>query len=101
MYSTWLLLRLLALAIAAKHYLEDIAVFTGGQLITEDAGLKLDTPSWIAWVKLDRITITKDSTTIVAEGNEAAVKARVEQIRRQIEETESSYDKEKLQERLS
>ena len=48
-----------------------------------------------------RITITKDNTTLVAEGNEAAVKARCEQIRRQIEESDSSYDKEKLQERLA
>ncbi|HEY9696424.1 MAG TPA: chaperonin GroEL [Trichocoleus sp.] len=84
-----------------KSMLEDIAVLTGGQVVTEDAGLKLDT------VKLDglgharRITITKDTTTIVAEGNEAQVKARCEQIRRQIEETDSSYDKEKLQERLA
>jgi chaperonin GroEL len=51
--------------------------------------------------KARRIIITKDTTTIVADGNEAAVKTRVEQIRRQIEETESSYDKEKLQERLA
>jgi chaperonin GroEL len=84
-----------------KAMLEDIAVLTGGQVITEDAGLKLDN------VKLDmlgharRITITKDTTTIVAEGNEAAVKGRCEQLRRQMEETESSYDKEKLQERLA
>ena len=46
-----------------------------------------------------RVTITKDTTTLVAEGNEAEVKARCEQIRRQMDETESSYDKEKLQER--
>ncbi|MEA5505203.1 chaperonin GroEL [Halotia wernerae UHCC 0503] len=84
-----------------KAMLEDIAVLTGGQLITEDAGLKLDNTKLESLGKARRITITKDSTTIVAEGNEAAVKARVEQIRRQIEETESSYDKEKLQERLA
>jgi chaperonin GroEL len=84
-----------------KSMLEDIAVLTGGQVITEDAGLKLDN------VKIDmlgvarRVTITKDNTTLVAEGNEAAVKTRCDQIRRQIEETESSYDKEKLQERLA
>lgn len=58
-------------------------------------------PSLTNSVKLAESTITKDSTTLVADGNEAAVKARVEQIRRQIEETESSYDKEKLQERLA
>ncbi|WP_392536057.1 chaperonin GroEL [Nostoc sp. C117] len=84
-----------------KALLEDIAVLTGGQLITEDAGLKLDNTKLDSLGKARRVTITKDSTTIVAEGNEAAVKARVEQIRRQIEETESSYDKEKLQERLA
>jgi chaperonin GroEL len=84
-----------------KAMLEDIAVLTGGQLITEDAGLKLDNTKLESLGKARRITITKDNTTIVAEGNEVAVKARVEQIRRQIEETESSYDKEKLQERLA
>ncbi|QEI42801.1 60 kDa chaperonin 1 [Dolichospermum sp. UHCC 0315A] len=84
-----------------KAMLEDIAVLTGGQLVTEDAGLKLDTTKLESLGKARRITITKDSTTIVAEGNEVGVKARVEQIRRQMEETESSYDKEKLQERLA
>ncbi|MEB3181259.1 MAG: chaperonin GroEL [Nostocaceae cyanobacterium] len=84
-----------------KQMLEDIAVLTGGQLITEDAGLKLDNTKLDMLGKARRINITKDNTTIVAEGNEAAVKARCEQIRRQMDETESSYDKEKLQERLA
>jgi chaperonin GroEL len=84
-----------------KAMLEDIAVLTGGQLITEDAGLKLDNVKLEMLGKARRITLTKDTTTIVAEGNEAQVKARCEQIRRQIDETESSYDKEKLQERLA
>ncbi|MBC1238940.1 molecular chaperone GroEL [Nostoc linckia z18] len=84
-----------------KAMLEDIAVLTGGQLITEDAGLKLDNTKLDSLGKARRITITKDNTTIVAEGNEVGVQARIEQIRRQIEETESSYDKEKLQERLA
>ncbi|MEG4803250.1 chaperonin GroEL [Microcoleus sp. ARI1-B5] len=84
-----------------KAMLEDIAVLTGGQLITEDAGLKLENTKLDMIGKARRITITKDSTTIVAEGNEAAVKSRCEQIRRQMDETESSYDKEKLQERLA
>ncbi|KYC39217.1 molecular chaperone GroEL [Scytonema hofmannii PCC 7110] len=84
-----------------KSMLEDIAILTDGQVITEDAGLKLDNTKLDALGKARRITITKDNTTIVAEGNEAAVKARIDQIRRQIEETESSYDKEKLQERLA
>ncbi len=84
-----------------KAMLQDIAILTGGQLITEDAGLKLESTKLDMLGKSRRITITKDDTTIVAEGNEEAVKARVEQIRRQIEESESSYDKEKLQERLA
>ncbi len=84
-----------------KSMLEDIAVLTGGQVITEDAGLKLDAVKLESLGKARRITITKDNTTIVAEGNDVAVKARVEQIRRQMEETDSSYDKEKLQERLA
>ncbi|MCG6135809.1 MULTISPECIES: chaperonin GroEL [Nostocaceae] len=84
-----------------KAMLEDIAVLTGGQLITEDAGLKLENTKLESLGKARRITITKDNTTIVAEGNEAPVKARCEQIRRQMDETESSYDKEKLQERLA
>ncbi len=84
-----------------KAMLEDIAVLTGGQLITEDAGLKLDAVKLEMLGQARRVTITKDNTTIVAEGNEAQVKSRVEQIRRQMDETESSYDKEKLQERLA
>ncbi|MBW4654194.1 MAG: chaperonin GroEL [Kaiparowitsia implicata GSE-PSE-MK54-09C] len=84
-----------------KAMLEDIAVLTGGQVISEDTGLKLDNTKIDMLGKARRLTITKDTTTIVAEGNEAAVKARVDQIRRQIEETDSSYDKEKLQERLA
>lgn len=84
-----------------KAMLEDIAVLTGGQLITEDAGLKLETTKLEMLGKARRINITKDTTTIVAEGNEQAVKTRCEQIRRQMDETESSYDKEKLQERLA
>ncbi len=84
-----------------KALLEDIAVLTGGTLITEDAGLKIDTATLEMMGSARRITINKDNTTIVAEGNEAAVKERVGQIRRQMEETESSYDKEKLQERLA
>ncbi|MBF2078024.1 MAG: chaperonin GroEL [Synechococcales cyanobacterium T60_A2020_003] len=84
-----------------KAMLQDIAVLTGGQVITEDAGLKIDSVKMDMLGKARRVTITKDTTTIVAEGNEAEVKARCEQIRRQIEETDSSYDKEKLQERLA
>lgn len=84
-----------------KAMLEDMAVLTGGQVITEDAGLKLDNTKLDMLGKARRITITKDNTTIVAEGFEKDVKARCDQIRRQIDETDSSYDKEKLQERLA
>ncbi len=84
-----------------KAMLEDIAVLTGGTVITEDAGLKLDTVTLDQLGTARRVTITKDSTTLVAEGNEAAVKTRCDQIRRQIDESDSSYDKEKLQERLA
>ncbi|MFN9835505.1 MAG: chaperonin GroEL [Pseudanabaena sp.] len=84
-----------------KAMLEDLATLTGAQVITEDAGLRLDAVKLDQLGKARRVIITKDSTTIVADGNEAAVKTLVEQIRRQIEETESSYDKEKLQERLA
>ncbi|WP_035986963.1 chaperonin GroEL [Leptolyngbya sp. KIOST-1] len=84
-----------------KAMLEDIAVLTGGQVISEDTGLKLDNTKLDMLGQARRLTITKDTTTIVAEGNEKDVKARCEQIRRQIEETDSTYDKEKLQERLA
>ncbi|MCS6958549.1 MAG: chaperonin GroEL [Pseudanabaenaceae cyanobacterium SKYGB_i_bin29] len=84
-----------------KAMLEDIAILTGGQVISEDAGFRLDSVRMDQLGKARRITVTKDTTTIVADGNEKAVKARCEQIRRQIEETDSSYDKEKLQERLA
>lgn len=84
-----------------KAMLEDIATLTGGTLITEDAGLKVDTVTLEQLGSARSVTITKDSTTLVAEGNEAAVKTRCDQIRRQIDESESSYDTEKLQERLA
>lgn len=84
-----------------KAMLEDMAVLTGGQLISEDAGLKLENVKLEMLGRARRITITKDNTTIVAEGNDRAVTARCEQIRRQMDETDSSYDREKLQERLA
>ncbi|NEO92560.1 MAG: chaperonin GroEL [Moorea sp. SIO3G5] len=84
-----------------KAMLEDIATLTGAQVITEDAGLKLENAKLEMLGKSRRVTITKDNTTIVAEGNENAVKGRCDQIRRQMDETDSSYDKEKLQERLA
>merc|ERR1711977_621579 len=84
-----------------KAMLEDMAVLTNGQLITEDAGLKLENAKLEMLGTARRVTINKDTTTIVAEGNEAAVGARCEQIKKQMEETDSTYDKEKLQERLA
>ena len=84
-----------------KAMLEDMAVLTNGQLITEDAGLKLENAKIEMLGTARRVTINKDSTTVVAEGNDGAVKARCEQIRKQMDETESTYDKEKLQERLA
>jgi len=84
-----------------KAMLEDMAVLTNGQLITEDAGLKLENATLDMLGTGRRITINKETTTIVAEGNEQAVKARCDQIKKQMDETDSSYDKEKLQERLA
>ncbi len=84
-----------------KAMLEDMAVLTNGQLITEDAGLKLENAKLEMLGTARRVTINKDTSTIVAEGNEGAVKARCEQIKKQMDETESTYDKEKLQERLA
>lgn len=84
-----------------KAMLEDIAALTGGQVISEDTGLKLENVRLEMLGIARRAIVTKDDTTIVAEGNEEAVKARIEQIRRQIQEVESSYDKEKLQQRLA
>ena len=84
-----------------KAMLEDMAVLTNGQLITEDAGLKLENAKLEMLGTARRVTINKDTTTIVAEGNEAAVGDRCEQIKRQMDETDSTYDKEKLQERLA
>ena len=84
-----------------KAMLEDMAVLTNGQLITEDAGLKLENAKLEMLGTARRVTINKDTSTIVAEGNEVVVKARCEQIKKQMDETDSTYDKEKLQERLA
>lgn len=85
-----------------KAIMEDIAVLTGGKFITEDLGIKLESVTLEDLGTAKRVTITKDDTTIVeGVGKTAAIKARIEQIRRQIEDTTSDYDKEKLQERLA
>ena len=85
-----------------KAMLEDIAVLTGGKVITEDLGIKLENVEIEDLGSAKRITITKDATTIVeGEGGSEAITGRVNQIRRQIEDTSSDYDREKLQERLA
>jgi chaperonin GroEL len=85
-----------------KAMLEDIAVLTGGKLISEDLGIKLENIKIEDLGKAKRVTIDKENTTIVeGSGKSADIQGRVAQIRRQIEETTSDYDKEKLQERLA
>jgi chaperonin GroEL len=85
-----------------KAMLEDIAVLTGGQLISEEMGVKLESISLKDLGKAKRITIDKDNTTIVeGAGDSKGIEGRVKQIRAQIEETTSDYDREKLQERLA
>ena len=85
-----------------KAMLEDIAVLTGGKAITEDLGLKLENIRVEDLGKAKKITIDKDNTTIIeGDGTKSAIEGRVKQIRTQIEETTSDYDREKLQERLA
>jgi chaperonin GroEL len=85
-----------------KAMLEDIAILTGGQVISEDLGIKLETVTIDMLGKAKKVSITKDDTTIVeGVGEKEAIEARVAQIKRQIEDTTSDYDKEKLQERLA
>jgi chaperonin GroEL len=85
-----------------KAMLEDIATLTGGKVISEDLGIKLETVTIEDLGNAKRITIDKDNTTIVdGQGNGGAVEGRVKTIRNQIEETSSDYDREKLQERLA
>jgi len=85
-----------------KAIMEDLAVLTGGKFITEDLGIKLESVTLDDLGTAKRVTIGKDDTTIVeGAGKTAAIKARIDQIRRQIEDTTSDYDREKLQERLA
>ena len=85
-----------------KAMLEDIAVLTGGKAITEDLGLKLENIRVEDLGKAKKITIDKDNTTIIeGDGTKSAIEGRVKQIRTQVEETTSDYDREKLQERLA
>jgi chaperonin GroEL len=85
-----------------KAMLEDIAVLTGGQTISEDLGIKLENVTLDMLGRAKRVTIDKENTTIVdGSGKKADIEARVKQIKAQIEETTSDYDREKLQERLA
>ncbi|MFO0204499.1 MAG: chaperonin GroEL, partial [Alphaproteobacteria bacterium] len=85
-----------------KAMLEDLAVLTGGKVITEDLGIKLESVELSDLGQAKRVTITKDATTIVeGAGSSEAITGRVNQIRKQIEESTSDYDSEKLQERLA
>ncbi len=88
-----------------KAMLEDIATLTGGRVITEDLGIKLESVRWEDLGDAKKVVLTKDDTTIVTDSDDAkrreAIAGRVKQIRNQIEETTSDYDREKLQERLA
>jgi chaperonin GroEL len=85
-----------------KAMLQDIAVLTGGELISEDLGIKLENVTIKMLGNAKRVTITKDDTTIVSgAGKKPDIEARIAQIKQQIEDTTSDYDKEKLQERLA
>jgi chaperonin GroEL len=85
-----------------KAMLEDIAVLSGGRLISEDLGIKLENIKLEDLGRAKRVTVDKENTTIVeGEGKKADIQGRVAQIRRQIDETTSDYDREKLQERLA
>src|SRR3979411_879638 len=85
-----------------KAMLEDMAILTGGQVISEDLGLKLDQTRLEQLGRARRVTVTKDDTTIVeGAGNPDAIQGRIKAIKAQIEDTTSDYDREKLQERLA
>ncbi|MEY4779066.1 MAG: hypothetical protein RLZZ607_379 [Pseudomonadota bacterium] len=85
-----------------KAMLQDIAILTGGQVISEDLGMKLESVTIDMLGRAKKVSITKDNTTVVdGAGSKAEIEARVGQIRTQIEETTSDYDKEKLQERVA
>src|SRR6266699_94750 len=84
-----------------KAMLEDIAILTGGKAITEDLGIKLENVKMEDLGSAKKVTIDKDTTIVEGAGKRSAIEGRVKQIRTQIEETTSDYDKEKLQERLA
>ena len=100
--STLSLLKLLASVTVVKRSLQDIAALTGGQVITEELGLDLKTASIDQLGTARQVRVTKENTIIVdGAGNKEDIEARVKQIRNQLEETTSDFDKEKLQERLA
>ena len=85
-----------------KAMLEDIAILTGGQVISEDLGMKLENVTLADLGTCKKVEVTKDETTVIdGDGQKDLIKARADQIRKQIEETSSDYDREKLQERLA
>jgi chaperonin GroEL len=88
-----------------KAMLEDIAILTGGKMISEDLGIKLESVKWEDLGEAKKVTVDKDNTTIVVDGGDKkrkeAITGRVKQLRAQIDETTSDYDREKLQERLA
>src|SRR5438132_956827 len=88
-----------------KAMLEDIAILTGGKLISEDLGIKLENVKWEVLGDSKRVTIDKDDTTLVTDtddkGRKESIAGRVKQLRQQIDDTTSDYDREKLQERLA
>ena len=85
-----------------KAMLEDIAVLTGGQVISEDVGIKLESVTLAMLGRAKKVSISKENTTVVdGAGKKKEIEARINQIKQQIEETSSDYDKEKLQERLA
>src|SRR6201999_4414223 len=85
-----------------KAMLEDIATLTGGQMIAEDLGIKLENVTLDMLGRAKKVRVDKENTTIVdGSGKKADIQGRVAQIKQQIEETTSEYDKEKLQERLA
>jgi chaperonin GroEL len=85
-----------------KEMLKDLAILTGGQAVTEDLGLKLESLTMKDLGQAKRITVDKDNTTVVdGAGSKKEIQGRVEQLRRQVEDTKSDYDRDKLQERLA
>ena len=85
-----------------KAMLQDMAILTGGQVVTEEVGLKLENVSLDLLGRARKVVVTKDETTIVeGAGDDADIKGRINQIKTEIENTDSDYDREKLQERLA